>query len=184
MDSISDMAGAGADLKKSQRQKSNLDRLPPYAKDEEMCVIGSCLYEPQPRIAEAAQVIVTPEMFYELRCRTARQIIHGMELSEVNIISVLSRLAGKMDKHAAHSFLDECQELVPSPANLPIWLEDVQSKYTLRQIIATCTEAISESFTTKDAAALLDKASAIFCESGQCRLTKKTFAHCFKRRLQ
>ena len=132
------------------------DRLPPYSEEAEKAVIGCCLQDPVKCIAESALVITQPGFFYDQRCRLAWEVITGMEVSSVDIITVNDRLAKKMDKAAALALCQECDSLVMSTANLPAWLETIQSKFTLRSIIQTATNAVARAYEAEDATVELD----------------------------
>ena len=128
------------------------DRLPPYDQRAEMAIIGACLEDPQIRIPEAAMVITAPEFFYDIRNRTAWEIISSMEIHAVNFITVVGRL--KIPE--AVKFLNECQDACTSAANLPAWLQDASDKWTLRKIIQTCQKSVVQAFESGDAISTLD----------------------------
>lgn len=115
------------------------DRLPPYDQEAEMAVIGCCLLSPAECLPECQLVIFTPEYFYDIRCRTVWEKIIGMTVSNVNVITVRG-------DGITIEFLNECEQLVPSAANLASWLSLVEERFIARQIIKTCTLAISEAY--------------------------------------
>ena len=131
------------------------ERLPPYDEDAEKAVIGCCLTDPPTCIAETGLVATAPEIFYDIRCRNAWEQISAMEPREVNIITVAPMLAG-MDKTKAVLFLNECQDAAFSSANLSVWLDVIQNKFTLRKIIQTARAAALATYEGGDADALLD----------------------------
>ncbi len=62
IDSVSDIAGASADLKKARRQKSaradarpNVDRLPPHSPEAECGVLGCVLLSPNECMGECME---------------------------------------------------------------------------------------------------------------------------------
>ena len=130
-----------------------MDKLPPHHKESEMAIIGACITEPVIRMPEAQSLIVSPDYFYDVRCRTSWECIIKMRVSDVNIITVSDELKGMPN---ACAFLSECQDTCVSAANLPVWLQTLKEKYMLRQIIARCTEAISQAYSTEDAVICLD----------------------------
>ena len=139
------------------RERAGLkDRLPPFDQAAERAVIGCCITEPVTRIPEAAMVITAPAYFYDAGCRQIWETICSMEPHEVNIITVASRV--KFPN--IHAMLSECQDAAFSAANLPAWLEVMQSAHSMRQLIAACTRAIQDAYDTKDAVATLDRAEA------------------------
>jgi len=87
IDSVSDTAGAAADLKKARRQKpartdarSTVDRLPPHSLEAEMGVLGCCLISPNDCVPECIKTFKTEEQaaFYDLRHQTIYSVLSEM----------------------------------------------------------------------------------------------------------
>jgi len=134
------------------------DRLPPFALESEMAVIGCCLNDPAQSIPEAA-LKLTPANFYDERCKLVWNLISGQNPSLVNIISVRQMLkdAGDFEK-VGIDFLGQCQDAAVSSANLPVWIEELENKRTLRQIIQVATNAAADAYAANGGAmALLDR---------------------------
>ena len=118
-----------------------MDRLPPFSQDAEMAVIGCCLSDPAICLPESQQVL-TVNYFYDERCQIVWELFGVMELREVNFITVSQKLkdSKKMESESVYEFLNHCQDLAVSTANLPAWLDELTSKFILRGIIRTCGE--------------------------------------------
>jgi replicative DNA helicase len=133
-------------------------RLPPSAAESEQCVIGCCLIEPVKCIPDAQMVFKTSNYFYDLRCRTVWDLICGMRPDSVNLISVRQVLkdANMLSQIGDIQFLSDCESMVTSTANLSEWIKTVQEKKILRDIIATCTDAVASAYENTSATKVLD----------------------------
>ena len=154
-----------ADLKKSRRQKSAAvprygERFMPSAPEAERCIIGCILLDPVTCLPEVQLLVKDLEFFYDLRCRTAFEIINGIEPGGVDIVTVQQAMkdSGRMKKDIVIPFLSECQDAVPSAANLSAWLDDAQQKYILRRVLATAAMMTTDAYEVKDAEELLTRA--------------------------
>jgi replicative DNA helicase len=128
------------------------DRLPPCDQDAEMAVIGACLTDPVTCVPETGMVASEPEIFYDIRCRASWEAMLSMSPNEVNVISINSKATFPQSA----VFLSDCQDKCVSSANLSVWLEIIQNKYTLRQIIKTAQKAVADAFESSDAVSSLD----------------------------
>lgn len=115
------------------------DKLPPHSFESEQGVIGSCFIDPQNCIPEA-QIGLTAEHFYDLRCRVLWDLFTGMTAAEVNTATITQRLReeGTLEQIGGISFVLACQDAAPSTANLPVWIAELVEKFTLRQTISRC----------------------------------------------
>lgn len=156
IDSVSESAGAGPDLKKSRRPKGDrraasapaLDRLPPHDPQMEMGVLGCCLLEPNQCIGECIEKLKDDGQlaFYDLRHQTIYETLAGMfnQRLPVDLITVQQNLKDRqlLDQIGGIAYLSQLQDAVPSAANLSYYLEKVQEKYLLRKLIQTCSEVV------------------------------------------
>lgn len=130
------------------------DRLPPYDEAAEMAVIGCCLNDPANSIPETGMVATSSDIFYDIRCREAWETMVAMEARKVNIITLVGQM--KMEKSQSVAFLNECQDAAFSSANLSVWLETIQGKFTLRKIIKTAQAATQSAFGGGDPTDMLE----------------------------
>ncbi|HEX3856537.1 MAG TPA: replicative DNA helicase [Verrucomicrobiae bacterium] len=154
IDSVSDSAGAAADLKKARRRKSamadaiKLDRLPPYSEQAEMGVLGCCLLSPNECLGECIEKLRDngAEYFYDLRHQTIYETLAAMfnERTAIDIITVQQSLKDKqiLEQVGGIAYLSQLQDAVPSAANLSYYLDFIREKYLLRKMIQTCTEVV------------------------------------------
>ncbi|HTX22864.1 MAG TPA: replicative DNA helicase [Candidatus Aquilonibacter sp.] len=155
IDSISEVAGAAADLKKMRRRKNispsdsiKLDRLPPHSPEAEMGVLGCCLLSPNECLGECVEKLKDngAEYFYDLRHQTIYEMLAGMfdAKEAIDIITVQQKLKDKqlLDQVGGIAYLSQLQDAVPSAANLSYYLDIVREKYLLRKMISVCTEVV------------------------------------------
>jgi replicative DNA helicase len=155
IDSVSDSAGAAADLKKARRRKNispsdsiKLDRLPPHSPEAEMGVLGCALLSPNECLGECIEKLKDSgaEYFYDLRHQTIYEKLTDMfnTREPIDLITVQQKLKDKnlLEQVGGIAYLNECQNAVPSAANLSYYLEIVREKFLLRKMIQTCTEVV------------------------------------------
>ncbi|HSY09495.1 MAG TPA: replicative DNA helicase [Candidatus Dormibacteraeota bacterium] len=155
IDSVSDSAGAAADLKKARRQKSAradarpaVDRLPPHALDMEQGVLGCQLLSPNECVGEVIEKLkgVGIEAHYDLRHQTIQAELFEMYDNRIpiDVITLQQRLKDKqlLEQIGGIAYLAQLQDSVPSAANLSYYLEIVREKFLLRKMIQTCTEVV------------------------------------------
>jgi replicative DNA helicase len=154
IDSISEHAGGGADLKKPRRQKSSfsssqkIDRLPPHSLEAEQGSIGCCLLSPNECLGECVEKLKDDgsEAYYDLRNRTIYEALMEMFNARrpIDLITVQQHLKDKqlLDQVGGIPYLSQLQDSVPSTANLSYYLEIVKEKFLLRKMIQTCTGVV------------------------------------------
>jgi replicative DNA helicase len=155
IDSVSHGAGAGADLKKTKRQKSQaqdsrhpVDRLPPHSPEMEKGVLGCILISPNDCMGECIEKLKDngKEAFYDLRHQTIYETLTGMfdTREAIDIITLQQRLKdkGMLDQIGGIPYLSQLQDAVPSAANLSYYLESVREKFLLRKMISVCTDVV------------------------------------------
>jgi len=171
IDSVSDAAGAAADLKKARRRKNvsaadpiKLDRLPPHALDMEQGVLGCQLLSPNECVGEVIEKLkgVGVEAHYDLRHQTIQAELFEMYDARIpiDVITLQQRLKDKrlLDQVGGIAYLSQLQDAVPSAANLSYYLDIVREKYLLRKMIQTCTEVVGRVYECEgDVDALLDE---------------------------
>jgi replicative DNA helicase len=171
IDSLSSVAGAGPDLKKTKRQKSpkhdssqSVDRLPPHSPEGEKGVLGCILLSPNECMGECIEKLKDNgiEAFYDLRHQTIYEAITGMydAREAVDIITLQQRLKDKglLDQIGGIPYLSQLQDAVPSAANLSYYLDIVREKFLLRKMISVCTEVVGRVYDYEgEVDALLDE---------------------------
>jgi replicative DNA helicase len=186
IDSVTEKAGAGPDLKRSRRQRSaqaspTLDRLPPHSIQAEMGVLGCCLLTPNECIAECVEKLKDDgkEAFYDLRHQTIYEHLAAMFDARlaVDLITVQERLkdAQLLDQVGGIAYLSELQDTVPSAANLSYYLNIVREKYLLRKLVTTCTGVVGRVFDYEgEVEALLDEVEKEILRVNESRVQSGT----------
>jgi replicative DNA helicase len=147
IDSVSDSAGAAADLKKTRRQKAvhadvrpAIDRLPPHSPEAEQGVLGCVLLSPNECMGECLEKIRGDgrDVFYDLRHQTIFETLVTMfdTREAIDVITLQQRLKDKqlLEQVGGIAYLAQLQDAVPSAANLSYYLDIVQEKYLLRKM--------------------------------------------------
>lgn len=143
MESISEIAGAGPELKRAVRQVNTAaaaDRLPPHALEMERCVISCALQSPLTCLALLEERRFDPESFYDLRHRTiyaALQRRYTAKDSALDLPAVMQTLKemNLLEEIGGIAYLNECDSAAPSAANLEYFLGVVQEKWKLRRLV-------------------------------------------------
>jgi replicative DNA helicase len=152
IDSVSEGAGAPADLKRARRKKAGfsdaapkVDRLPPHSTEAEQGVLGCLLLSPNECVGECVEKFKAgPEVFYDLRHQTIYEAVVEMydAREAIDIITLQQRLKDKqrLDQVGGIAYLNLLPDTVPSAANLSYYLDIVLEKHILRKMIHTCTD--------------------------------------------
>ncbi len=170
IDSVSDIAGAAADLKKARRHKNlskdatRLDRLPPHSPEAEQGVLGCVLLSPNECMGECIEKLkdAGQQVFYDLRHQSIYEHLSAMydAREAIDVITLQQRLKDKqlLEQIGGIAYLSQLQDSVPSAANLSYYLEIVQEKFLLRRMITTCTEVVGRVYDYEgDVEMLLDE---------------------------
>jgi replicative DNA helicase len=154
IDSVSDSAGAAADLKQARRRKNvsasdpiKLDRLPPHSSEAEQGALGCVLLSPNECMGECMEKLKDgKDVFYDLRHQTIFEALVSMydAREAIDVITLQQRLKDKqlLEQVGGIAYLAQLQDAVPSAANLSYYLDIVLEKYLLRKMIATCTDVV------------------------------------------
>jgi replicative DNA helicase len=170
IDSVSDIAGAAADLKKARRHKNlskdatRLDRLPPHSPEAEQGVLGCVMLSPNECMGECIEKLkdAGQQVFYDLRHQSIYEHLSAMydAREAIDVITLQQRLKDKqlLEQIGGIAYLSQLQDSVPSAANLSYYLEIVQEKFLLRRMITTCTEVVGRVYDYEgDVEMLLDE---------------------------
>ena len=153
MDSLTDSAGHGPDLRKARRRRPssdviNVDRLPPHTIESEQGVLCCVLLSPRevmPQLQMAFQEI-GEEVFYDLRHQTLyRQMVAMHEKQQaIDILTLMQRLKDceLLEQIGGVTYLNAIQDAVPSAANASYYIDHVREKWILRKMIHTCTDVV------------------------------------------
>jgi replicative DNA helicase len=187
IDSVTESAGAAADLKKSRRRKagfsqsaSPVDRLPPHSPEAEQGVLGCVLLSPNDCVGECVEKFKSgAEVFYDLRHRTIFETLVEMyDLREaIDLITLQQRLKDKqrLEEVGGLSYLGSLPDTVPSAANLSYYLDIVLEKYILRKMIQTCTEVVGRVYEHEgEVDSLLDEVERDILRISETRVEGKT----------
>ncbi|HKW29778.1 MAG TPA: DnaB-like helicase N-terminal domain-containing protein, partial [Verrucomicrobiae bacterium] len=171
IDSVSETAGATADLKKTRRQKPAIrnpqstlaDRLPPHSPEAEQGVLGCVLLSPNECMGECVEKLKDGrEVFYDLRHQTIFEALMAMydTREAIDVITLQQRLKDKqlLEQIGGIAYLAQLQDAVPSAANLSYYLDIVREKFLLRKMIQTCTDVVGRVYDYEgEVDALLDE---------------------------
>ncbi|MGA3267780.1 MAG: replicative DNA helicase [Verrucomicrobiota bacterium] len=168
IDSVSETAGAAADLKRTKRVRrsesaATVDRLPPHSPDMERGVLGCVLLSPNDCLGECLEKLKDgKEVFYDLRHQTIFETLVAMydAREAVDVITLQQRLKDRqlLDQVGGLAYLSQLQDAVPSAANLAYYLDVVREKFLLRKMIQTCTAVVGRVYDYEgEVDALLDE---------------------------
>ncbi len=113
-----------------------------------MGVLGCALLSPNECLGECIEKLKDSgaEYFYDLRHQTIYEKLTDMfnTREPIDLITVQQKLKDKnlLEQVGGIAYLNECQNAVPSAANLSYYLEIVREKFLLRKMIQTCTEVV------------------------------------------
>ena len=145
-----------ADLRKGRRKKSahearavsSVDRLPPHSVEAEQGVLGCVFLMPHECLGLCVEKFKQgPDVFYDLRHKTIYELLIEMydRKEAIDVITVQQRLKDRQQLEAVGgiAYLATLPDTVPSAANLSFYVNIVREKYTLRRMIATCTDVVA-----------------------------------------
>ena len=168
----------GADLKSKVTYLPDVHRLLPQAPDAEQGVLSSFLLAPKEVGALCAEKLIKPQHFHI----PAHAEVYGtlIELWDKNApidfitIAQLLRDRNKLDAVGGAAFVSSLFTFLPTAANAKYYLEIVQEKYVLREIIRVCTEYAARSYDEQDEVPmLLDKVEQEIFEIAKDRFKDK-----------
>ena len=137
-------------------------QVPPQALEAEMAVIGSMLIENE--AVEKAVEIVDESAFYKDAHRTIFAAIFALyqKSAPADLVTVGEELrkSGALGDVGGVAYLSECIHKVATAAHVEHYANLVHEKAILRALITTSTKIITDCFSEKEPAALLDEAQA------------------------
>jgi replicative DNA helicase len=187
IDSVSESAGAQADLKRARRKAAGFseaapktDRLPPHSTEAEQGVLGCVLLSPNVCMGECIEKFKSgAEVFYDLRHQTIFETLLEMydKREAIDMITLQQRLKNKqrLDEVGGLTYLTSLPDAVPSAANLSYYLDIVLEKHVLRKMIQTCTEVVGRVYEHEgEVDSLLDEVERDILRISETRVEGKT----------
>lgn len=117
----------------------NTDHLPPHDIPAEQAIIGCVLLDAKSSLGTIVSRIGTDEVFYDLRNQTIWHCLTYLYSKNIpiDLISIQTELVSRksFDQVGGFPYLNECEKIVPSAANLPTYLDIVWDKFLARQLI-------------------------------------------------
>lgn len=140
---------------------TQLDRVPPQARDLEEAVLGSMMQDKE-AVAEVIDIL-KPESFYVEAHQHIYEAIHDLfaKSQPVDILTVCEQLRsnGKLDEVGGAFAVSQLTMRVASTANVEYYARIVAEKYIMRELIKSSTEIIKDAYDdSSDVFDLLDKA--------------------------
>ena len=160
-----DQTSQSPDLIKNRTVKKSEDfaqRSLPNALGPEKSLLSSMLQDPAEYIMRAQERGLTHDHFYHPSHRTLFKVLYELSESgqEIELVSFTQTLLDKdlLDKIGGPAAVTEIYTYSPTAAHFNHHLDIIKDKYTLRNIISSCTDAITRSFEDQEeVAALLDE---------------------------
>ncbi|MZG54212.1 MAG: replicative DNA helicase [Nitrospinae bacterium] len=155
----------------------SLNKLPPYNKEAEQSVLGSCLHSTE-AIAKALEVL-TEEDFYKAANKKIFIVMREQfEANEpIDVLALADRLRKKdeLDNVGGLEYLSLLEDYVPTATAVTHHAKILREKKILRDLIQTATDIVSNSYSDReDVDTLLDKAEQSIFEISEKR-TKPSF---------
>jgi replicative DNA helicase len=147
------------DLRGNAGYLPDVHRLLPQSPDAEKGLLGSVLIAPREVLGECIEKGILPPYFHIPAHATIYEVL--LELwtknQPVDFITLTQVLKdrNKLDQVGGAVAVTELFTFVPTAANAAYYAEIVQEKYTLRQIIKTCTEYTARSYDEQESVATL-----------------------------
>jgi replicative DNA helicase len=155
----------------------SLNKLPPYNKEAEQSVLGSCLHSAD-AIAKALEVL-SEEDFYKAANKKIFVVMREQfEANEpIDVLALADRLRKKdeLDNVGGLEYLSLLEDYVPTATAVSHHAKILREKKILRDLIQTATDIVSNSYSDRDDVdTLLDKAEQSIFEISEKR-TKASF---------
>jgi len=127
-----------------------VDRLPPHSPEAEQGVLVCVLLSPNDCMGECIEKFkgASAEVFYDLRNQTIFSTLAQMydTREAIDVITLQQRLKDRqlLDEVGGIAYLSGLPDTVPTAANLGYYMDIVQEKYLLRQMIQVCTRVVGQ----------------------------------------
>ena len=152
----------------------------PQSQDAELGLLGSILLAPREVMGECVEKKITPEHFHVpahgIIFNVLRELYDANKPIDFILLTQLLRDRQLLDKVGGPAFVSGLFTFVPTAANANFYLEILKEKFTLRQIILTCTDLAARSYDEQENVdTFLDEVEKKVFEISQSRLTEKGF---------
>ena len=171
--------GDGSDLRQPAHYRPDVHRLLPQSPDAEKGVLCSFLLVPREVGGFCAEKQITPEHFHIPAHAELYKVL--LELWDAGkpidfiILTELLRDRQRLDQVGGAAYVTELFTFLPTAANVAYYVEIVQEKHTLREIIKVCTEYAARSYDEQDNVPnLLDDVEGKIFAIAQDRFKDKT----------
>ncbi|MCF7708113.1 MAG: replicative DNA helicase [Verrucomicrobia bacterium] len=137
-----------AKRKRSKRDSSQLNRVPPHSIEAEQGVLGCLMLSPNDKIGITVEKLKTgSEAFYDLRHKQLYELLLEMydKNDVIDPITVPQKLKDRnqLEMVGGLAYLTSLVDAVPSAANLPYYLDIVREKLLLRRLIQACDDVVN-----------------------------------------
>ena len=153
---------SGPDLKSKVSYLPDIHRLLPQAPEAEQGVLSSLLLAPREVGAMCAESSIKPAHFHIPAHAEVYEVLldlwdKGQPLDFISVTQIL-RDKNKLESVGGAGFISSLYTFLPTAANAAYYVNFLQEKYVLRQIIRVCTEYAARSYDEQDeVTGLLDK---------------------------
>ncbi|MBT6717398.1 MAG: replicative DNA helicase [Nitrospina sp.] len=155
----------------------SLNKLPPYNKEAEQSVLGSCLHSSD-AIAKALEVLSEEDFYKAANKKIFIVMREQFEANEpIDVLALADRLRKKdeLDNVGGLEYLSLLEDYVPTATAVSHHAKILREKKILRDLIQTATDIVSNSYSDRDDVdTLLDKAEQSIFEISEKR-TKPSF---------
>jgi replicative DNA helicase len=146
--------GEASDLRQPAHYRPDVHRLLPQSPDAEKGVLCSFLLVPRDVGGLCAEKQITPEHFHiPAHAELYKVLIELWDAAkpiDFIILTELLRDRQRLDQVGGAAYVTELFTFLPTAANVAFYLEIVQEKHTLREIIKVCTEYAARSYDEQD----------------------------------
>lgn len=170
---------SGNDLQQKVTYLPDIHRLLPQAPDAERGVLSSFLLAPREIGGLCAEKQIKSEHFHlpahSQIYATLLELWDGNQPIDFITLTQILRDRGQLDQVGGAAFVTELFTFLPTAANAGYYIEILQEKFTLREIIKVCTEYAARSYDEQDDVPnLLNDVEAKIFAIAQDRFKEKT----------
>ncbi|WP_102335228.1 replicative DNA helicase [Salimicrobium jeotgali] len=128
------------------------DRTPPHNIEAEQAVLGAVFLEPSAMTTAAEHLL--PEDFYRASHQRIFEVMLGLSDrgEPIDLVTVTTALSNNrtLEEIGGVSYLSDIANSVPTAANISYYTDIVSEKSTLRQLIRTATEIVTNGYAEED----------------------------------